>query len=94
MGIWATITTKGQITLPKEVRVRHGLKPGDSVEFVEEDGRTYVRPRTIRAVDLAGILGKPPSGENLAIEDFDDAIMDAVAEEWNEFEQRNSGTHT
>ncbi len=94
MGVLATITAKGQITLPKEVRVRHGLKPGDSVEFVEEDGRTYVQPRKIRAIDLAGILGRPPSGESLAIEDFDDAIMDAVAEDWDEFERRNRESET
>lgn len=88
MSVLATITSKGQITLPKEVRVRHGLKPGDTVEFIEEDGRTYVRPRKIRAIDLAGMLGRPPSGASLAIEDVDDAIMDAVAEEWDEFERQ------
>lgn len=88
MSIVATITSKGQVTIPKEVRVRHGLKPGDALEFVEEDGRTYVRPRKIRAIDLAGILGKPPSGKTLAIETFDDAIADAVAEDWEELQAR------
>lgn len=88
MGIRATVTSKGQITLPKEIRVRHGLKPGDSIEFVEEGGRTYVQARKTRAVDLAGMLGPPPSGKSLAIEDFDEAIMDAVAEEWDDFERR------
>ena len=92
MGVRATITSKGQITLPKEVRLRHGLKPGDTVEFLEEDGRTYVQARKIRAIDLAGILGPPPSGQSLAIEDFDDAIMDAVAEEWADFEKLNRGS--
>ncbi len=32
------ITSKGQITLPKVVRDRMGLRPGDRIEFVEEDG--------------------------------------------------------
>jgi antitoxin PrlF len=41
----ATVTSKGQITLPIEVRRRLGLKQGDKVEFVyDEDGRTVVRP--------------------------------------------------
>ena len=91
MGIRATVTSKGQITLPKEVRVRHGLKPGDTVEFLEEGGRTYVQARKARAIDLAGILGAPPSGKSLDIGDFDDAIMDAVAEDWADFEKRNRG---
>lgn len=91
MGARATITSKGQITLPKAVRLRHGLKPGDSVEFIEENGRTYVQARKVRAIDLAGILGPPPSGKTLAMEEFDDAIMDAVAEEWEEFERQTGG---
>jgi bifunctional DNA-binding transcriptional regulator/antitoxin component of YhaV-PrlF toxin-antitoxin module len=80
--------------LPKEVRVRHGLQPGDTIEFIEDDGRTYVRARRTRIADLAGMLGRPPSGKGLAIEDFDDAIMDAVAEEWDEFEQQTRDKRT
>ena len=94
MGARATITSKGQITLPKEVRVRHGLQPGDTVEFIEDDGRTYVQARRVRIADLAGMLGPPPSGKSLAIEDFDDAIMDAVAEEWEEFERQTRDERT
>ncbi len=91
MGARATLTSKGQITLPKEVRNRHGLRPGDTVEFIEEDSRTYVKAQKVRAVDLAGILGPPPSGGGLAVEDFDEAIMDAVAEDWDDFERRERG---
>ena len=81
MGVQAKITSKGQITLPKQVRDRHGLKPGDRVEFVEENGRTWVRARNRRAVDLIGILGPSPLGRPLAQEEIDEAIMDAVAED-------------
>lgn len=81
MGARARITSKGQLTLPKQVRDRHGLKPGDEVEFVELNGKTWLKPRNLRAADLAGILGRPPNGEVLSIEDMDEAIMDAVAED-------------
>ena len=40
----ATLTSKGQITIPQEVRQRLGLRQGDQVEFVLEDGITVVRP--------------------------------------------------
>ncbi len=39
-----TISSKGQITVPLEIRNRLGLKPGDRVEFVSENDRTTIRP--------------------------------------------------
>lgn len=44
MGPTSTISSKGQITVPVEVRRRLGIKTGDRVEFVFEGGRTVVRP--------------------------------------------------
>jgi antitoxin PrlF len=40
----STISSKGQVTVPVEVRHRLGLKEGDKVEFVFEEGRTILRP--------------------------------------------------
>jgi AbrB family looped-hinge helix DNA binding protein len=40
----STISSKGQVTVPVEVRHRLGLREGDRVEFVSEDGRTFLRP--------------------------------------------------
>ena len=39
------ITTKGQTTIPKEIRLRLGLRPGDELEFVEVDGEIVLRKR-------------------------------------------------
>lgn len=39
----AKVTSKGQITIPKQVRDRLGLDPGDEVEFIEEDGAFRIR---------------------------------------------------
>lgn len=40
----STISSKGQITVPLEIRNRLGLKTGDRVEFVVEKDRTAIRP--------------------------------------------------
>ena len=40
----STIGSKGQITVPLEVRKRLGLKAGDRVEFVVDKDRTSIRP--------------------------------------------------
>lgn len=52
----AKITSKGQITLPKEVRRRLGIGPGDEVEFVEENGR-YVMLKKVRKSPFAQYRG-------------------------------------
>jgi AbrB family looped-hinge helix DNA binding protein len=40
----STLSSKGQITVPLEIRRRLGLKEGDRVEFLVDDGRTILRP--------------------------------------------------
>ena len=37
------VTSKGQVTIPKEMRDRFGLLPGTEIEFVEQDGGPQVR---------------------------------------------------
>ena len=40
----STISSKGQVTVPQEIRNRIGLSAGDRVEFVIEKGQTLIRP--------------------------------------------------
>jgi AbrB family looped-hinge helix DNA binding protein len=40
----STISSKGQVTVPQEIRNRVGLSAGDRVEFVEENGKILFRP--------------------------------------------------
>ena len=40
----ATMSTKGQITVPIEVRTRLGIKEGDRIEFFDDEGVTAIRP--------------------------------------------------
>ena len=49
----ATVTSKGQITIPIEVRKALGLKPGVRIDFYEvEDGEYAFRPKTGSIRDL------------------------------------------
>jgi AbrB family looped-hinge helix DNA binding protein len=43
----AKLTSKGQVTIPKEVRDRMGLRAGDEIEFVRENGN-YRLQRVVR----------------------------------------------
>ncbi len=70
-GLMATavVTSKGQITIPAEVRKKLGLKPGDRVRFIEgENGEYILRPKTGSIMDLKGFLkwtGKPVTIEEM-----------------------------
>jgi antitoxin PrlF len=55
----ATITSKGQVTLPKAVRTKLGLEAGHRVEFIETDAGFLVKPATRDIRSLKGILPKP-----------------------------------
>jgi looped-hinge helix DNA binding domain, AbrB family len=56
----STLTSKGQTTIPKDVRIRLNLHPGDRLEFViDEDGRVLVLPASVDASELAGMLKRP-----------------------------------
>ncbi|MBS1201042.1 MAG: hypothetical protein H6R27_1720 [Proteobacteria bacterium] len=55
----ATMTSKGQITLPKSVRSRLGLQAGDRVEFVETPDGFLVLPLKGDLTDIKGIVPRP-----------------------------------
>ncbi|HZZ91181.1 MAG TPA: AbrB/MazE/SpoVT family DNA-binding domain-containing protein [Usitatibacter sp.] len=74
----ATLTTKGQITIPKEVRERLGVEAGDRLEFVEQERGVYkVVAATKDVRHLKGIVPKPP--RPVSIEDMKAAIRKSRA---------------
>jgi AbrB family looped-hinge helix DNA binding protein len=78
------MTSKGQITVPKEVRDFLGLEEGTQVEWtVGENGAVSLKPRKLRAIDLFGLLGPPPSGDkHVTVKEMNEAIGDAVVERY------------
>ena len=65
-----TMTTKGQVTVPREIRDRLGLKSGDKMAFtLLIDGTVVMRPKTRRLADLAGSLTRPGQ-PTVAVEDM------------------------
>ena len=55
----ATLTSKGQTTIPKEIRDGLGMKPGDRMTFtLMSDATVVMRVKNKRISDLAGTLYK------------------------------------
>ena len=49
----AKVTSKGQITIPVDIRRKLGVKEGDKVLFVEDRGRIYVMNSSMEALQKA-----------------------------------------
>ncbi len=70
----ATLTTKGQVTIPKPVRDHLKLDTGVRVSFViEDDGRVVLKPVTRHISELAGLLSRPRR-RAVSVEAMDEAI--------------------
>ena len=61
----AKITTKGQVTIPQAVREYLGLREGDQIEFVNENGRMLVRPLRAAPDPFAKWTGRLPAFQSL-----------------------------
>lgn len=74
----ATMTSKGQITIPKEIRDSLLLHNGDKIDFrVTDQGEMILRPLTRRAADVFGRLRKPGQATR-STEDMDAAIRTRI----------------
>lgn len=73
--VTATITSKGQITIPKHVRTSLGIGTGDRVEFVEiKEGVFQIVAATQDVKSLKGIVPKPK--RPVTIEDMNNAVAE------------------
>ena len=70
----ATLTTKGQVTIPKAVRDHLKLETGARLDFViEDDGTVVVKPVTRHVRELAGLLYRP-GRRRVTVREMDKAI--------------------
>ena len=62
----ATLTSKGQVTIPVDVRQRLGLESGDRIEFIQMDGGYAIKPVIDDVRSLKGLLRKPAKPVSIA----------------------------
>jgi len=43
------ITSKGQVTIPKEIREKFGFDPGDEIQFTIQEGRVVVQKKSLKS---------------------------------------------
>lgn len=76
--IESAVTSRGQTTLPRQVRKSLGLEPGDRVRYIISDGE--VRLLKARSVmELEGILRRPGQ-KPVSIEEMEQAIGKGAVE--------------
>ena len=71
---FATITRKGQITVPKEIREALRVRPGDRLAFrLRDDGSVVVEAGTVDLMMLRGVL--KPKRKGITIEAMSEAVQ-------------------
>lgn len=73
----ATLTSKGQITVPKEIRDALGVKTGDRLGFrIKDDGTVVVLAETVDLADLRGAIR--PRVRGVSVDDMQAAVHKAI----------------
>jgi len=74
----ATLTSKGQTTIPKAIRERAGLKAGDTFTvYLDDQNRIVLAPQSVSLRELRGFLADPERAP-VSVEGIDKAIGDAT----------------
>jgi len=81
----ATITSKGQVTLPKKIRKMLRLEAGEKIDFRvdEESGTAVMIPLNKRVDDVYGILSRRKRRKPVTTEEMDRAIKGKFRKEYS-----------
>lgn len=77
MVLESTLTSKGQTTIPAEIRAFLKAKTGDKLRYVIRDGEVVLKAKTGSIMDLVGFL-HDPARKPMTDEELDRAIDDAI----------------
>jgi antitoxin PrlF len=76
----ATVTIKGQVTLPKAIRDELKIEQGTQLDFqLNADGSMSVRALKRSALSIIGLL-KRPGRVSVTVEQMNQAVVDAAAQ--------------
>ena len=75
--MYATITSRGRVTLPKPIRDKLHLGPGDKIDFVVEGDGLRITPVNAPVTRLKGMVPKP--AVSVSLEEMDIAIARVAA---------------
>ena len=77
------LTTKGQVTIPKAIRVKLSVKPGDRLAFaVDEQGALRAVPVYDAGKPVYGFLSRLATKPPASTEDFDEGIAQRMIEKF------------
>ena len=75
----AVITSKGQMTIPKEVRKRLNLKPSEKVIIVVEGDQAIIKPLRGNILDIGGSIEIPKKGKPIDFRKVREQVRKRVA---------------
>jgi AbrB family looped-hinge helix DNA binding protein len=75
-----SVSTKGQVTIPQEIREQLGIRPGDKVWISVEGSSVVMRPADLSL--LAGYRSIPALKRPLTDEEMDDLIDEEIVEDF------------
>jgi antitoxin PrlF len=78
--VFGTLTSKGQTTVPAEVRDLLNLRQGDRIRYVISGDRVYIRVKNKRIADLAGLL-HDENRKPVSVEEMDEAIGEYLVDD-------------
>jgi antitoxin PrlF len=88
MGIESKITTKGQTTIPAEVREYLKIGAGDRLGYEFVDGKVMLVPKNKSALEFAGVLHVPDRAP-VSIESMNEALDEGIAERFERARDRD-----